>query len=134
MNKRIYKYSKENNIFSENQSGFMESRTEDNIFVLNTSINSHVICKKQKRFAVFVDFSKFSYCMNRNMLCYKLLQLGNMYTLIKSMYSKCKYCIKTEKGITKQFSSTTGVKQGCNLSLCMSNLYQNDLHILFDET
>ena len=37
-------------------------------------------------------------------------------------------------GITKQFSSTTGVKQGCNLSPCMSNLYQNDLHNIFDET
>ena len=109
MNQRIYKYGKENNIFSENQSGFMESRrTEDNIFTLNTIINSHVKCKKQKLFAVFVDFSKFFDCINRNMLCYKLLQLGitgNMYKLIKSMYSNCKYCIKTEKGITKQFSS-----------------------------
>ena len=90
MNKRIYKYGKENNIFSENQSGFMESRTEDNIFALNTINNSHAICKKHKLFAVFVDFSNFFDCINRNMLCYKLLQLGitgNMYKLIKSMYS-----------------------------------------------
>ena len=98
MNQRIYKYGKENNIFSENQSGFMEShRTEDNIFTLNTIINSHVKCKK-KLFAVFVDFSKFFDCINRNMLCFKLLQLGitgTMYKLIKSMYSNCKYCIKT---------------------------------------
>ena len=77
MNQRIYKYGKENNIFSENQSGFIKSRrTEDNIFALNTIINTHVKCKKQKLFAVFVDFSKFFDCINRNMLCHKLLQLG----------------------------------------------------------
>ena len=57
MNQRTHKYRKENNIFSKNQSGFMESRrTEDNIFTLNTITNSHVKCKKQKPFAVFVDF------------------------------------------------------------------------------
>ena len=65
---------------------------------------------------------------------WKCIITGNMYKLIKSVYSNCKYCIKTEKGITKQFSSITGVKQSCNLSPCMSNLYQNDLHNIFDET
>ena len=77
MNQRIYKYCKENNLFSKNQSGFMEGvRKEDNIFTLNTIIDIHVKCKNQKRFAVFVNFSKFVHCISRNMLRYKLLQLG----------------------------------------------------------
>ena len=44
------------------------------------------------------------------------------------------FCVKTENGITKSFLSTTGVKQGCNLSPLLSNLYQNDLHDIFDDT
>ena len=69
MNQRIYKYCKENNLFSENQSGFMEGhRKEDNIFTLNTIIDIHVKCKNQKRFAVFVNFSKFVHCVRPSLL------------------------------------------------------------------
>ena len=50
------------------------------------------------------------------------------------MYQNAQFCIKTENGITKSFLSTTGVKQGCNLSSLLSNLYQNDLHDIFDDT
>ncbi len=42
------------------------------------------------------------------------------------------YCVKTNNGITESFSSTCGVKQGCNLSPTLANVYQNDLHDLFD--
>ena len=50
------------------------------------------------------------------------------------MYQNAQFCVKTENGITKSFLSTTGVKQGCNLSPLLSNLYQNDLHDIFDDT
>ena len=34
--------------------------------------------------------------------------------------------------LTETFRSTCGIKQGCNLSPTMSNLYQSDLHEIFD--
>lgn len=42
------------------------------------------------------------------------------------------YCIKTAT-ISTPFESTTGVKQGCNLSPTLSNIFQNDMHQIFDE-
>ena len=50
------------------------------------------------------------------------------------MYLNTQFCIKTDKGLTKSFSSTTGVKQGCNLGLLLSKIYQNDLHDIFYDT
>ena len=81
-----------------------------------------------------MDFRKFFDCINRDMLFYKLQKIGitgKLYYVLKSIYSNCSYCIKMEKGVTKKFSSVTGVKQGCNLSPCLSNLFQNDLHSVF---
>ncbi len=56
---------------------------------------------------------------------------GNVYSLIKSAYENCHFKIKLAGGITHSFESTTGVKQGCSLSPNLSNLFQNDLHNIF---
>ncbi len=88
-------------------------------------------------YLAFVDFKKFFDNINRKYLLYNLLKYnvgltGNFYALLKSMYQKCDYCVKTEQGLTENFHSNIGVKQGCNLSLTLANLYQNDLHDIFD--
>ena len=71
------------------------------------------------------------------MMFYKMIKLsitGNIYKSIKSMYKTCNYAIKINNMASKTFSSNTGVKQGCTLSPLLSNLYQNDLHDIFDDT
>ncbi len=88
-------------------------------------------------YIAFVDFKKFFDTINRTYLLYKLLKYnvtGKFYSLLKSMYEQCDYCVKTEEGLTQNFQSTKGVKQGCNLSPTLANLYQNDLHDIFDES
>jgi hypothetical protein len=47
------------------------------------------------------------------------------------MYSACEYCVKTTGGLSKTFPSDSGVKQGCNLSPTLANIFQNDLHDIF---
>ena len=90
--------------------------------------------RKQKLYMVFVDFRNYFDCINRNSLFYKLQKCGitgNVYDIIKSAYTNNMYRIKTKFGITVSFMSTSGVKQGCNLSPTLSNIYQNDIHDIF---
>lgn len=48
------------------------------------------------------------------------------------MYDECEYCVKTGEGLTQCFDSASGVKQGFNLSPTLANVFQNDLHSIFD--
>ena len=68
----------------------------------------------------------------RNGLLYKLILNGlslKFILLIKSMYTEL---AKLPNGVTLYFSSLIGVKQGCNLSLMLFNLFVNDSFDLFD--
>ena len=115
--------------------GFRQNHsTEDNVFVIET-LQQKYSKNKQKVYAAFIDFSKYFDTINRNMLFYKLQKLGitgNFYYSIKNMYSNTEYCVKTNKGLTEKFHSDHGLKQGCCLSPLLSNIYQNDLHSIFD--
>ena len=48
------------------------------------------------------------------------------------MYSKCSYRIKCNNLMSKLMKSSTGLMQGCPLSPTLSNIFQNDLHSIFD--
>ena len=136
LNKRIYNYLTENNFWAPNQNGFMKGkRTEDNIFIIHTIFQKYVKLGKGKIYTTFVDFRKYFDCINRNCLMYKLIKCGitgKMYKVIKASYNNPQFCIKTLEGLSCYFSSTTGVKQGCILSPLLSNIFQNDLHEIFD--
>lgn len=120
-----------------NQCGYKaDHRTEDNIFILKTIYESYVENKQQKVYAAFVDFSKFFDKINRKYLFYKLLKYGitgNVYKIIKSMYDKPKYSVMIDGQISPAFTSHYGVKQGCSMSPILSNIFQNDLHDIFQD-
>ena len=50
------------------------------------------------------------------------------------MYTGTKYAVKSKNGLSREFITNQGLKQGCNLSPTLSNLFQNDLHDIFDQT
>ena len=137
INKRIEKFMSENDKWSKNQCGFKKDhRTEDNLFLLKTIHEKYVKKQNTKVYVAFVDFSKFFDKINRHVMLYKLLKYGitgNVYHIIKSVYAKTTYCIKIGDKISPTFSATNGLKQGCCLSPLLSNIFQNDLHDIFDE-
>ena len=137
LNYRLTNYMSENNLWRRNQCGFMKGhRTEDNLFILQTLFQKYAVNKHQKLYIAFVDFSKYFDTIDRDSLYYKMLKLGlhgHFYHLIKSMYSGTKFSVKIMNGSLPYFISRMGVKQGCNLSPTLANLFQNDLHDIFDK-
>lgn len=49
-------------------------------------------------------------------------------------YSSVKAAVKLEQGVTPFFQSCTGVKQGCNLSPSLFNIFINDISSLFSNS
>lgn len=54
--------------------------------------------------------------------------------ILLSMYSSANSAVKVEEGSTPCFQSYVGVKQGCNLSPTLFNLYINDIPELFSKS
>ena len=50
------------------------------------------------------------------------------------MYSSVRYSVKLQDGTTPFFNSFIGVKQGCNLSPTLFNIFMNDVPNLFDDS
>ncbi len=136
LNERLYNYFVENDLWSKNQNGFMKKkRCEDNVFIINSMYQKYVKQGRKRLYLAFVDFSKFFDRINREMLRYKLLKYGitgKFYKILKSYYERSLYAIKSNTGISPYFEANNGVKQGCNLSPTLSNIYQNDIHEIFD--
>lgn len=88
-------------------------------------------------FACFVDLQKAFDTVWRDGVFHKLKKYnigGNFLRVIMDMYREVNFSIKLQDGVTKSFSTSVGVKQGCVLSPKLFNLYINDLPLIFDDT
>ena len=135
INERLIEFLDVRNILSHYQIGFRRGyRTADHVFILDTILNSY-FSKGKKVYACFIDFSKAYDSVWRNGLLYKLILNGlslKFILLIKSMYTELQAAVKLPNGVTPYFSSLVGVRQGCNLSPMLFNLFVNDIFDLFD--
>ena len=105
--------------------------------VLNAIHETYVARGKGNIYFAFSDFSEFFDTINREILCYKLLKYGisrPVHNVIKSMYSATRYRVKIRDSISPLVLATSGVKQGCPLSPLLSNIFQHDLHKIFDSS
>ena len=135
LNERIGKWSDDNKILKVEQIGFeKKARPADHLFVLKT-ITDKYKNQGKKVYTCFIDFQKAFDSVWRTGLLYKLIKNGmNLSTikLIKNMYERTSQSLKINGGISEEFRTYKGVRQGCILSPKLFNLFINDIPNIFD--
>lgn len=105
----------------------------DHLLVLKTLIDFYKSSRKPL-FACFIDFRKAYDCVWREGLFFKLIKYGcsrKFVAILLNIYSSVKSAVKLDQGVTPFFQSDVGVKQGCNLSPTLFNIFINDIPKLF---
>ncbi len=103
--------------------------TIDNIFILQSVVQKYITKQKGRMYCIFIDFSKAFDSVQRNLLYLTLIKNGiggNVLSVLRSMYSKLKSCVKGTNGLTEYFGCTIGVRQGCMVSPLLFNLFLNE--------
>ena len=130
LNMRLNNYCEDNELMDDNQIGFRRGfRTADHVFTLKTLIDKS-FANKKKLYTCFVDFKKAYDTVWRNGLFFKMLKAKispGFVQLLRDMYSKLRSCVQIQGGISPVFDSLIGLKQGCNLSPILFNLFINSL-------
>ena len=91
---------------------------------------------KKKLYTCFVDFRKAFDTVWRDGLILKLLNNGfsnKFCDIIQGMYVNLQSCVQLPNGISMPFQSKVGLKQGCNLSPMLFNIFINDLIEMINE-
>lgn len=131
LNERLSKWVESNNILNEYQAGFRKKySTSDNIYNLGSIIHIKLE-EKKKVYAFFVDFKAAFDKVPRKLMIYKLFNMGISYKMVNfiaSVYSNTKSVVWVDDDFSEEFSTYTGVKQGCLLSPLLFALYLNDLN------
>ena len=130
INKRLNKILETHGLLCEEQAGFRKNySTVDHIFSLKLLIDFY-LSKNKKLYCAFVDYQKAFDSINRICLWKKMLQNnvdGKVFKVIYAIYEKAKSCVKSSQGLSNFFISSTGVRQGENLSPILFSIFLNDL-------
>ena len=139
LNTRLLSLLNEHNVLSKSQIGFLPNhRTTDHIYTLRTLINKHVHrTKNGKGFACFIDLKKAFDSIWHQGLFYKIIQNGvggEAYDISTCMYTENKCAVWIGNKRTEFFTQGCGVRQGCNLSPALFNIYINELAVLLEQS
>lgn len=131
LSERLYSWVERNKILNEFQAGFRRNySTADNIYNLASIVHIN-FQRNRKTYAFFVDFKAAFDKIPRNLLIFKLHEMGissKTVTFIENVYRDTKSAVWTGSELSEEFTTVTGVKQGCLLSPLLFTLYLNDLH------
>ena len=132
LNERLIKWESELEILSDTQNGFRKGRsTVDHIVTLTSIIETRKL-KRQPTFTAFINFKKAYDAFDRTLLFTKLNHLGitghmyRLYNTLSSLYDGVQCCVRVNGLKTNWFTVNCGLKQGCNLSTLLFNLFIND--------
>ena len=104
-------------------------RPADHVLTLKTLIDQ-AFSQKEELFVCFVDFKKAYDTVWRDGLYLKLFNSNissKFINIMQSMYSSLNSCVRLSDGLSSSFRSNAGLKQGCNLSPMLFDLFINDL-------
>ena len=136
LNNRLAEVIENKNLLKHNQVGFRKGfRTVDHVLTVKTLIETY-LSQNKKLYLYFVYFKKTYDTLWRIGLLSKLQSYGisiRFINLLYSMYSKTKSSVQLQNGLTRAFLTTIGLKQGCNLSPILFNLFIYDINDIFDE-
>jgi hypothetical protein len=139
LHNRLSQYVQDNNTIPKEQIGYKaKTRTSDHIYTLKTIIDKYINKLPRKYlFCCFVDFKSAFDTVWRNGLLFKLLKAGvgsNFFPILSNLYSSTTYAIKMNDGLSEEFDSNVGIKQGCVLSPILFNIFWSDLPNIFDRS
>lgn len=131
IHERLTQWTTNYKTLNEFQAGFRKGySTIDNIYNLTAIVN--IKFHEHKRvYAFFVDFKAAFDRIPRQLLMYKLRQMGlstKIVNFLEHVYKHTFSAVWTGDEISDYFSTNSGVKQGCLLSPLLFSLYLNDLH------
>ena len=132
LNNRIVTFinKNKNKILNPAQIGFMKGcSTADHVFALKTILDTYK-SKQKPIYACFINFKKAFDSVWRYGMFVKLVRYGlslKVLKLLSVMYSLLQSCVKIGHSTTNSFETNVGVRQGCNLSPTLCNLFLNDL-------
>jgi len=109
--------------------------TVDPVFILHSLVQKQLQNKK-KLYCCFIDYKKAYDCIERGRLWYKLINLGIdgiFLSLVRSMYSEVKLCVKHLGSLSDFFSNDIGLFQGEITSPIMFSLFLNDIELHLQE-
>ncbi len=132
---RISNWTEDKNLRATCQAGFRKDhRTTDQLFIHRTIVETSVF-EKKPLFCAYIDYSKAFDTIPRQLLWERLAEIGihgYMLQAIKAMYKEVRVCVSTPEGLTPDFASDMGVKQGCALSPLLFGLFIDELQVILE--
>ena len=108
------------------QAGFRKGRGTRNQIAHILGSQKMLENSRKKHLLLLVDCAKAFECVNYNKL-WKILKgmriPGHLTCLLRNLYAGQEAAVRTKHGTTNCFQIGKGVRQGCILSPCLSNLY-----------